>query len=263
MSIESRQFPGQPLFHTVDITWSKNGYNFLFFPNVESEARAMMMALLPFLVHHYKATATKWFTAYTQSRALGAVWDPEKGCVKTIDDDAVSWMMTEPSFVSFDISAEAEATLTARPDPTNLQTALIAATDSVGTFDPNASANITAPAGQPAILFSGAMANPVPIPRVLPTGTDADSAGGKSDSSSLTGSITATIFSKFTQIEGSLAKVDRLGTMMNAIALKLGIVAPPIVAETATTVPPTPSIEIPQAHSPDTQLDQVAATPGV
>jgi hypothetical protein len=107
------------------------------------------------------------------------------------------------------------------------------------------------------------MANPVPIPRVLPTGTDADSAGGKSDSSSLTGSITATIFSRFTQIEGSLAKVDRLDTMMNAIALKLGIVAPPTVAETATTVPPTPSIEIPQAHSPDTQLDQVAATPGV
>jgi hypothetical protein len=263
MSIESRQFPGQPLFHIVDLTWSKNGYNFLFFPNVESEARAMMMALLPFLVHHYKATASKWFTASAQSRALGAVWDPEKGCVKTIDDDAVSWMMTEPSFISFDISAEAEATLSARPDPTNLQTALIAATDSVGTFDPNASANIAAPAGQPAILFSGAMANPVPIPRVLPTGTDADSAGGKSDSSSLTGSITATIFSRFAQIEGSLAKVDRLDTMMNAIALKLGIVAPPTVAETATTVPPTPSIEIPQAHSPDTQLDQVAATPGV
>jgi hypothetical protein len=54
-----------------------------------------MMALLPFLVHHYGESAKKWLSASAQSRALGAEWDEEKGCVKTFDDEAVSWMMME------------------------------------------------------------------------------------------------------------------------------------------------------------------------
>jgi hypothetical protein len=49
-----------------------------------------MMELIPFLVHYYKETSAKWFLASAQSRALGAVWDPKKGCVETFDDDAVS-----------------------------------------------------------------------------------------------------------------------------------------------------------------------------
>jgi hypothetical protein len=39
MKIESRQQPGQQLFHSVDETWNHNGYNFAFFPNVEAEAK--------------------------------------------------------------------------------------------------------------------------------------------------------------------------------------------------------------------------------
>jgi hypothetical protein len=122
MKIESRQQPGQQLFHSVDETWNHNGYNFAFFPNLEAEARSMMMALIPFLVHHYDESATKWFSAAAQTRSHGAEWNPEKGCIKTFDDTAVSWMMTEQAFSAFDIATVSMASSSAtRPDPTNLQ----------------------------------------------------------------------------------------------------------------------------------------------
>jgi hypothetical protein len=82
MKIESHTNPGHQLFYLVDTTWNGNGYHFAFFPNVEAEARAMMMALIPFMTHFYKDTALKWFSASAQHRALGGLWDPEKGCVK-------------------------------------------------------------------------------------------------------------------------------------------------------------------------------------
>jgi hypothetical protein len=44
MKIESRTVRGQPLFHSVEETWNQNGYFFSFFPNVDTEARAMMMS---------------------------------------------------------------------------------------------------------------------------------------------------------------------------------------------------------------------------
>jgi hypothetical protein len=47
MKIESGQHPGQKLFHVGDETWNQNGFHFAFFPNVEAEARAMMMSLIP------------------------------------------------------------------------------------------------------------------------------------------------------------------------------------------------------------------------
>ncbi len=55
MKIESRTVPGQPSFHSVDETWNQNGCSFSFFPNVDTEARAMMMSLVPFLRHHCRA----------------------------------------------------------------------------------------------------------------------------------------------------------------------------------------------------------------
>jgi hypothetical protein len=100
MKIESRTVPGQSLFHVVDETWNQNGYTFSFFPNVDTEAQAMMMSLIPFLHHHCHERITKWFSQTAQSRAAGAAWDPEKGCVKTFEDDAVSWMMKEDGFNS-------------------------------------------------------------------------------------------------------------------------------------------------------------------
>jgi hypothetical protein len=82
MKIEPRTNPGHQLFHLVDATWNGNGYHLAFSPNVEAEARAMMMALIPFMTHFYKDTALKWFSASAQRRALGALWDPEKDALR-------------------------------------------------------------------------------------------------------------------------------------------------------------------------------------
>ena len=146
MKIESRTVVGQPLFHSVDQTWDKNGYQFDFFPNFDSEARSMIMSLIPFLWHHYKESIVKWFSTTAQRRALGAEWDPDKGCIKTLDDSAASWMMTEVGYVSFDTPLVATQATVARPDPSNLQVAagagLIDDQDSVGTFDPQGAAAV-------------------------------------------------------------------------------------------------------------------------
>jgi hypothetical protein len=138
MKIESRSVKGQPLFHVVDETWNQNDFHFAFFPNVEAEARAMMMALIPFLVHFYDQTATKWFSGSAQRRSQGAKWDEDKGCVRTFDDDAVSWYMTEDLFQDFDKAKSPATDNASRPDPSNPQvaTGLITDQDSVGTFDP-------------------------------------------------------------------------------------------------------------------------------
>jgi hypothetical protein len=195
MKIHSREHPGQQLFHSVDETWNNNGFQFAFFPNVETEARSMMMALLPFLTHHYGATVVKWFSASAQRRAVGAEWDHEKGCVKTLDDEAVSWMMTEAGFSAFDTATMDHSSAPAsRPNPSNLQAAsgsggLINDQDSVGTFDPNG-AVLTPSNLNPATLPTGA--NAYTLPRVLPTSTDSvnnESANSRSTRSSITASV--------------------------------------------------------------------------
>jgi hypothetical protein len=268
MKIESRLVPGQPLFHVVDETWNQNGYNFSFFPNVQEEARAMMMSLIPFLRHHYNDSIVKWFSSTAQSRAIGAEWNPDKGCVKTFEDEAVSWMMTEDGYTAFDTPLVDTSQVSVRPDPSNLQVAagpgLINETDSVGTFDPNAPAP-SAPTAPPAQLVTGAKANPTPR-RVLPaqTGSASNSVGSHSSRSS----ITESLFSRMSQIEGSLAKVDQMEKLMTLIASKMGLVPEPnstlFFHETSSIVPPTPpdivriqSTATPRAD-PDSQLARVS-----
>jgi hypothetical protein len=183
--------------------------------------------MTPFLIHHYKDTATKWFSSHAQSRALGAEWDPKKGCVKTFDDNAESWMMTEDGFSSFDKAVGTTAS-EARPDPSNHQVAagasdLIDDQDSVGTFDPHASVTARAATVDQAQLVTGAKANP--LPHIIPAGTGSasNSVGSKSTRSLMTGSI----FMRMSQMEGTLAKVDKLDQMVNLIASKLGIIGNP------------------------------------
>ena len=76
-----------------------------------------------------------------------------RGCVKTLDDSAVSWMMIEEAFAIFDTPLVSASATVARLDPSNLQVAagagLIDDQDSVGTFDPQGAAAVpraTAPA---------------------------------------------------------------------------------------------------------------------
>jgi hypothetical protein len=127
--------------------------------------------------------------------------------------------MTKTGFAAFD-KAEEETDTAARPDPSNLQVAatdLIDDQDLVGTFDPNAAAKVGNTAA--AQLVTDAKANP--LPRVLPahTGSASNSVRSRSTRSLMTESI----FTRMSQMEGTLAKVDKLDEMMNLITAKLGI----------------------------------------
>ena len=139
--------------------------------------------------HHYKESIVKWFSATAQRRALGAEWDPDKGGIKPFDDSAVSWMMTEEGYTSFDTPLVAASATAARPDPSNLQVAagagLIDDQDSVGTFDPQGAAAVPQTTA-PAQLVTGSKANP--LLRVLPpiTGLASNSVDSRSSRSSMT-----------------------------------------------------------------------------
>ena len=258
MKIESRTVIGQPLFHVVDQTWNKNGFVFVFFPNVDTEARTMIMSLIPFLRHHYQESIVKWFSSTAQLRAQGAEWDPDKGCVKTFEDEAVAWMMKEDGFSSFDTPLVSTTVAAARPDPSNLQLAagagLIDDQDSVATFTSGAAA--TMPTARPAQLVTGSKANP--LPRTLPANTGV---ANSVDSGSTRSSMTRSIVSRLSQMEGTMAKVDQLDLLMKLIAGKLGVPCEP----TSTLVPPTPNLAPPatvniiDSHAiPPTQLDRIS-----
>ena len=68
MSIQSTEFPGTPLFHTIDKLWrSDNSVVFTFLPENESEARSMVAGIIPFL----RDTADKWYlTFFTEDAKL-------------------------------------------------------------------------------------------------------------------------------------------------------------------------------------------------
>ena len=161
MKIESRTIVTQPLFHSVDKTWNQSGCQFGFFLNVDTEAQSMIVSLIPFLRHHCQESVVKWFSSTAQQRALRAKWDVDEGHVKTPDDTAVSWMMTEAASASFDappIAAQEEVTC---PDPSNLQViaGLIKDHDSVDAFDPQGAAAVAC-TGVPAQLIMGSKAEP-------------------------------------------------------------------------------------------------------
>ena len=204
MIFESRTVVGQPLFHMVDQTWDKNGYQFGLFPNVDSEAWSMITSLIPFLWHHYQESIVKWFSDAAQHRAPGAEWDLDKGCVKTLDNLAFSWMITEEGYAFFETPLVAAQAAVARPDLSNLQLAagagLLHDQDSIGTFDLQGAAAPVARAGAPAQLFTGSKANP--LPWVLPAGTGL--ASNSLESRSSHSSMTQSTVYRMSAIEGLL-----------------------------------------------------------
>jgi hypothetical protein len=68
MAIPSLEFPGTPLFHTIDKQWhSDNVITFGFLPENESDARTLVAGLIPFL----RDTADKWYlSAFTECAKL-------------------------------------------------------------------------------------------------------------------------------------------------------------------------------------------------
>jgi hypothetical protein len=128
--------------------------------------------------------------------------------------------MTEEVFVAFDQASPAPGSgIASRPDPSSW---FDNDSDFVETFASKvaaASVHLLAPAP----LATGVIAPP--LPPVLPPTTDSVTESVTSKSTRC--SITDTFFSRLSQMEATLAKVNWLDTLMNRIANQLGLLQEP------------------------------------
>jgi hypothetical protein len=150
--------------------------------------------------------------------------------------------MTEDGFSSFDAPLIDTSAVATRPDASNLEiagTGLIEDQDSVPAPTP--------PTAPPVQLVSGAKANPVP------NAASTQSLGSSSSRSSMTESM----FSRLSEIETTLKKVDNLDALMHQIAAKMGLLVAPV-----PQAPSTPAIP-PEIHRapPLDSLHHVSVSP--
>lgn len=151
MKIYSQSFPHLTLFHSIDPHWRGDGFEISFLPQVEEEARAMIMGMLPFLRHHVKVPnyyLDKCFSSSAVARANTARWNVELGAVITEDDDwlnSIDGAGNDTAYVfemelaiadKAEVSAEKEAVDKEQVEP------IIAEEDSIETFNANPVAKI-------------------------------------------------------------------------------------------------------------------------
>ncbi len=96
MAIPLLEFPGTPLFHTIDKQWrSDNVVTFGFLPENEADARTLVAGLIPFL----RDTADQWylsaFTERAKLRHLSSKWDPTTRQVYTAEEGVVDDYLAE------------------------------------------------------------------------------------------------------------------------------------------------------------------------
>jgi hypothetical protein len=83
MEINSRKFPGTPLFHSVDLDKQGSGFVFQFSAAMKDEAECMATCLLPYLVYQYPdADVPSFFTDVAVSRSTYLHYNPETGMVE-------------------------------------------------------------------------------------------------------------------------------------------------------------------------------------
>jgi hypothetical protein len=71
-----------PIFHCVNLDWSREGFVYQYTPAVKVEAECTMNTLLPILHHRYpKADVQKFFSHECVDRCEGYMWDEEQGVV--------------------------------------------------------------------------------------------------------------------------------------------------------------------------------------
>lgn len=87
MGLQSKLFPGTPVFLSIDRAWNNPGIHvFAFMDRVEDEARQAVTTILPLLKHLYKDDVELYFTEQAKTRAAGTMWDEEKQKVITVDE---------------------------------------------------------------------------------------------------------------------------------------------------------------------------------
>lgn len=133
-TIPSQQIPHLNIFHSVSPGFKTGTTTFAFIPQLESEARTMVSALLPYLRAKYGDYVFKFFTPSAADRAQECEWDPETNQVISPQDTAVVEATTldseyhfEPSDIDFDLPLTA-------PAPTGGTAAFAKDSDSISTF---------------------------------------------------------------------------------------------------------------------------------
>ena len=157
MSVKSLAQPALALFHSVNKHWDGNGFVFTFIPQVDTEARSVISALLPYLraaFPKHSSRLDKFFTPSHIERANCSVWNDEKYCGVSEVETSVELCVDDD--LEFDLTAllsnnqadappttPAAASKPTRPNPSKLQGVLQyeGDTDSVPTLDSKVSAN--------------------------------------------------------------------------------------------------------------------------
>jgi hypothetical protein len=96
MDVRSQTFPHTPLFHSVDILGhSTNGISFSFLPENESDTRAFIVGLVPYI----QETANPWFMRHFSEDAklchLSSCWDPEARQAFSAEDELLDELFAE------------------------------------------------------------------------------------------------------------------------------------------------------------------------
>jgi len=100
------------LFHSIDRHWIKKCHVLMVLKSAESQARAMIAGMLPYLQWKYgpdnqkKGQIAKWFKPAVWARVADAYWDPAKECIKNtsnkmltvamVDNDNLYWAVEKP-----------------------------------------------------------------------------------------------------------------------------------------------------------------------
>jgi len=89
------------LFHSIDRHWLEKCHVLTLLKSAESQARAMIAGMLPYLQWKFgsdekkKSQIAKWFKPATRVRTVDAYWDPKDECVKNTSDTMLSVVMAE------------------------------------------------------------------------------------------------------------------------------------------------------------------------
>ena len=66
-----------PLFHSIDLDWRGEAFNFQFYKTVKDETECTINTLLPYLKHHYPQADVEFYFAEEFSfRCEGLIYDP-------------------------------------------------------------------------------------------------------------------------------------------------------------------------------------------
>jgi hypothetical protein len=120
MEMQSRKYPGTPLFHSVDLDKQGSGFVFQFSVAMKEEAECMANCLLPYLSYHYpEADVPSFFTDEASGRCQYLVYNPETGMVEDKefkDSNEIDMDTEELKGFEFDFSTMEAPSEERRPD---------------------------------------------------------------------------------------------------------------------------------------------------